>query len=111
MAEKHRCPKCGIHWTIAERCWHCKDKEEAKSSPYKDVEFSTWKPRKRKVLQTEKEQAAIRKAVDERHRLHFEAKQYQQGTPEFEAVVKTLTPIERITRRSIELKANEVWGR
>ena len=110
MADKHRCPICQIHWTTNDMCWHCKNKKESHMSPYKDVEFTTYKPKKRKLLQTEKEQAAIRKAIDDKYRLHFEFKQYLPGTPEFEAIAATVTPIELISRRSIECQVNEVWG-
>lgn len=108
MAGKHRCPICQIHWTTNDMCWHCKERKTAHTSPYKDVEVSKWKPRKRKRIQTDKEQAEIRKVVDDKYRLHFEFTQYLPGTPEFEAIAATVTPIERISRRSIECQVNEV---
>lgn len=111
MADKHRCPICEIHWTANDMCWHCKNKKESHMSPYRDVEFTTYKPRPRKQLQSDKEQAAIRKAVDDKYRLNFEFRQYLPGTPEFEAIAKTLTPVELISHKSIECQVDEVWGK
>jgi|GEM_PF-6338161 len=111
MADKHRCPSCEIHWTTSDMCWHCRNKKEAHTSPYKDIEVSNWKPKRTKRILTDAEQLKINKAVDNKLRITFESRQYTPGTPEFEAIAKTLTPIELISHKSIECQVNEVWGK
>lgn len=62
------------------------------------IERVVYKMKPRKQIETDEDQLKIKKAIADKHALPpGPVKQYQPGTPEWDEVLKTITPLNRIS--------------
>ena len=68
-------------------------------SPYRDVRVEKYTPQRRRCIETDSDQIAIKRAIDAKYGIgHDTGRVIEKGSIEWDAIVKTLTPVDRISR-------------
>ena len=67
-------------------------------SPHKEVKVEKYTPQRMRCIETDSDQIAIKKAIDAKYGIGHDTGRSLLGTPEWDEVIKTITPVDRIGR-------------
>lgn len=69
-------------------------------SPHKEVRAEKYTPQRMRCIETDSDQIAIKKAIDAKYGIgHDTGRVIEKGSIEWDAIVKTITPLERVPSR------------
>lgn len=102
------CQNCGKEFTpmhgrmkfCSKHCRHATQWRVRQAAMQKtaNIKPEPYQRKQREVFITDEEQRKLDHEVFIKSALHYETKIYKPGTPEFDAVAKTVTPIDRVPK-------------